>query len=252
MTTKERLWVLAAGGSLILPVCALILWSGRWWTIVLFGLWTAGAAAVAVVMDRRIERARYARMLDLVQHSAIETLSHHRHDWMNELQILYGYLRLNKPDKAVAVVDRIRGRMEHDSRISHLGIPKLAAFFLSFRTVCDTMRLDVEVEEGFCLPDPEMDQDRLTDAVIGLINVVRLRALTAAEEENVLWLRLRSDERSVVLEMDYNGRLAAKDSLYGEWERVLDGFGSVTFPRDVREGEIRGTVVAFPSAGRAG
>jgi sensor histidine kinase regulating citrate/malate metabolism len=249
--TKKRLWAPAAGGSLILPVCALFVWPGKWWTIVLFAVWTAGAAAFAIIMDRRLERRRHARMLDLIQRSAIETLSHHRHDWMNELQILYGYLRLNKPDKAIAVVDRIRGRMEHDSRVSHLGIPKLAAFFLSFRTICDTMRLDVEVEEGFRLPDPEMDQERLTDAVIGLVNVVRLRVLAATDEENVLRLKLRSDERSVVLEINYNGKLAAKESLYGEWERLLEGVGSVTAPGGIQEGDVREVIVSFPSSGQA-
>jgi len=251
MSRRRGQWTLAAVGSLALPVGAMIVWPDPWWPVALFAAWTAAAAWTVVVTDRLRERLRHARMLELVQRSAIETLSHHRHDWMNELQILYGYLRLNKPDKAIAVVDRIRSRMEHDSRISRLGVPKLAAFFLSFRTVCDTMKLEVEVDEGVSLQGAGPDADRLADAVIGLVNLYRLRAVAAGDEENVLLLRLRSEGASVVLEAKFGGQLAGRDSLERELERVLDGVGSVAASSDGRERGGSELTVVFPVPVRA-
>ena len=63
-----------------------------------------------------------------VEQTAIQMLNHHRHDWMNELQILYGYIQLGKLDKTVGSVERIKDRMATESRISKLGIPSLVLF----------------------------------------------------------------------------------------------------------------------------
>lgn len=255
MSRKSIVWAVVAAVSLLIPAAAMFVWQGQGWPAVLFVVWTIGAAAAFVASDRRSERRRHARMLELMQNSAIETLSHHRHDWMNELQILYGYLRLGKPDKAVAVVDRIRRRMEQDSRISRLGAPKLAAFFLSFRTVCDTMRLEVDVEEGFGVKDLGLDGERLTSAVIGLVNVMRFRAVASMDEENVLRLDFRSEGRQARLVMTYEGKLAAEDSLAAELERVLNGFGRLTEENrsdpEMAPAAGRTIVVAFPLEERA-
>ncbi|WP_051318200.1 Spo0B domain-containing protein [Cohnella thermotolerans] len=252
MSRKSIARAIVAAGSLLVPAAAMIGWRQEWWPPMLFALWTAAAAVLVVVAELRSERRRYARLLELMQHSAVETLSHHRHDWMNELQILYGYLRLGKPDKAIAVVERIRGRMEQDSRISHLGEPKLAAFLLSFRTTCDTMRLEVEVEDGFNVKGMGLDGERLTSAVIGLVNVVRFRLAAQGEEENVLWLRFHSEEGEARLDMAYAGKVAAADDLASELERVLGGYGRVSEESGaVREdGASRCFAVVFPRMDR--
>ena len=192
------------------------------------------------------------RKMERLYQSGLEMLSHHRHDWMNDMQILYGYLRLGKPDKAVAVVDRIRTKMERDSRISRLGIPKLAAYFLSFRAACDSMRLEVEVDEGFNVPSGESYAERLTTAVIGLVNAVRVRTAASAEE-NVLRLHFRSDERDVTLAMTYEGKLTETDGFEADIGRLLGSFGHVAETERAAEQkeDRRRFVVAFPREERA-
>lgn len=253
MSRKSIAWAVSAGVSLLIPSAGIFVWRQQWWPPVIFVLWTAAAAAAVVLAERRFERQRHDRLIERMHESALETLSHHRHDWMNEVQILYGYLRLGKPDKAVAVVERIRARMERDGRISRLGIPKLAAFLLSFRTACDTLRLEIEVEEGFVVRGGGAYAERFTSAVIGLVNAVRVRSGGSAEEENVLKLRFLSDERKVTLEMTYEGRLTAMDGLEAEIERLLGGFGHVAeTDRPPQEpAERRRLEVAFPREERA-
>lgn len=179
-------------------------------------------------LERRMHREHCERLIENAQLSAIRTLSHHRHDWMNELQILYGYLRLNKLDKAVDVVDRIRVRMEHDSKLSQIGIPELATFLLSFRTVCDTMRLEVDIQDGLHLDRLPYKAEELSKAVIGLVNAIRFRAVSSMNGENVLKLALRHGvEGGLKIEMAFEGELAAVDSVTDELEKCLDGIGQL-------------------------
>lgn len=252
MSRNSIAWVVSAAVSLLIPAAGIIVWRHEQWPLVLFVLWTAAAASFVVVAERRSTRRLHEREIERFYQSALETLSHHRHDWMNEMQILYGYLRLGKPDKAVAVVERIRAKMEQDSRISRLGIPKLAAFFLSFRTICDTMRLEVEVEEGFNVQCGESYAERLTTSVIGLVNAVQVRT-TVSTEENVLRLNFRSDERDVILAIIYEGKLAEMNGLEADIGRLLSGFGHVAeTERAAKQPEdCRRFVVAFPREERA-
>jgi stage 0 sporulation protein B (sporulation initiation phosphotransferase) len=227
MFRDMTLWGLTALLSLTLPAAAVFVWQGSGWTLILFVAWTFAAGAVLWGQERRKHREHCDRLIAHAQLSAIRTLSHHRHDWMNELQILYGYLRLNKLDKAVDVVDRIRVRMEHDSKLSQIGIPELSTFLLSFRTVCDTMRLEVDIQAGLHLDRLPYEAEELSKAVIGLVNVIRFHAVNSISGENVLKLFFRHGDGGLKIEMAYEGELAAADSVADELQKCLIGIGQL-------------------------
>jgi len=218
----------AAAASLAFPMAAVWIWHRSWWPFVLFACWTAATVAGIVVWQNRWHRERCEKLLTHAQLSTIRTLSHHRHDWMNELQILYGYLRLNKLDKAVDVVDRIRVRMDRDSKLSQIGYPELAAYFLSFRTICDSMRLEVDVQDGLQLDKLSLEADKLSRAIIGAVNVFRFRASIPLNGENVLVLKMSKEDGRLEIVLRYNGELAAAGSVEEELRKCLDGAGQVT------------------------
>ncbi|WP_158602291.1 Spo0B domain-containing protein [Cohnella endophytica] len=248
MFRNRTLWGLAAWISLALPVTSVILWPDTWWPLIFLAFWTLAIGTLVVMMERRIHREHCERLLTRAQSSAIKTLSHHRHDWMNELQILYGYLRLNKPDKAVDVVDRIRARMEQDSRISQIGVTELASFLLSFRTVCDTMRLDVDIQDGLYLDRMPYAAEKLSKSIIGLVNVFRFRAASPSGGENVLKMAFyrQADELSIAFE--YEGELAAADSVTEELARCVEGIGQIDQGEEPAEQtrQARTMVIHFP------
>jgi stage 0 sporulation protein B (sporulation initiation phosphotransferase) len=244
------LWGLAALLSLAIPTATIFVWDHSWYTLFLFVVWTFGVVALLLTLERRKHREQCDRLLTHAQVSAIRTLSHHRHDWMNELQILYGYLRLNKLDKAVDIVDRIRVRMDEDSKVSQLGIPELATFFLSFRTVCDSMRLEVEIENGLYLDRLPFPTDKLSRTVMGLVNIIRYRAINSigGEQDNVLRLFMRHSDNGMSITMAYEGELAAADSVRLELEKCLEGLGKLDSVDELTEKmkEKRTIVVHFP------
>ncbi|MFB9279199.1 Spo0B domain-containing protein [Cohnella cellulosilytica] len=239
----------AALASLAMPVAAVLIWPRSWWALIVFVLWTLGVFAGLAARQRKQYRENCDKLLAHAQVSTIRTLSHHRHDWMNELQILYGYLRLNKLDKAVDVVDRIRTKMEQDSRVSQLGYPELSSYLLSFRTICDTMRLEVEVEDGLSLDKLPLEAESLSRAIIGLVNVIRFRASVPLAGENVLRMELTQEEGGVLkIVMKYCGELAAADSITEELEKCLQGTGRLAQGLEPAENsaQARKMVIHFP------
>jgi len=254
MMSKHRIaWAAVLAASLALPGAAVFVWRDAWWPLVVFVLWNALAAALFIAFDRRHMQRRHERLVDHAQRAAVDMLSHHRHDWMNEVQILYGYLKLKKYEKAMDVVDRIRNRMERDSRISRIGIPSLAVYLLSFRAAGHAIHLEAEIEDSW---NPDLigpHQDNLTGAVAALVNVIRVHAAAAPEEPYVLRLRFGAEGRRVRLGMVYEGELIARDSIAKELEQALKGFGNLTEEWDGgkgAEGRLRWTI-AFPLCDKA-
>ena len=249
MSNHRIAWAAALAVSHLLPGAAVFVWREAWWPLIVFVLWSALAALLFVAADRRQDRRRHDRLIAHTQRAAVEMLGQHRHAWMNEVQILYGYLKLKKYDKAIDVVDRIRLRMEKDSRISRIGIPGLAVYLLSFRAAGHTIRLEAEIEEGW---KPELagpDPDKLTGAVAALVNVVRIHAAVPREEPPTLWLYFGADGRRARLSMEFDGEVPARDIVPQEMERALDGFGSVKEASEAGGGEEAGRLrwtVAFP------
>ncbi|WP_138496228.1 Spo0B domain-containing protein [Paenibacillus pinistramenti] len=113
----------------------LCLWVGA----VLYGYW---------IYIRRQQEADKRRLVESVQRTATSTLARYRHDWMNDLQILYGYIQLGKYDKLRGSLDRIKERMAAESHISRLGIQPLVFYLQSFREMNPSVQLEVSIEEG--------------------------------------------------------------------------------------------------------
>lgn len=258
MFNQKTYGYVAAAASLLVPGAAVFIWRHALWPLVLFLIWAVAAALIAGMLERRAckrdtERARERAWRDAVKsrQDLVDTLSHHRHDWMNELQILYGYLRMQKIDKAIAVVDRIKEEMERDSRISRLGSPELSAYLLSFRTFCDTMRLDARVNEGLQgARVADVGADRVARIAIGIVNAYRLRAAAATAEENKLSVTFGDAEDGLRIDAAFVGDWSAWSSLREDLSRALDDAAQLAAPAadDPEAGARRLTVIiAFPS-----
>lgn len=59
--------------------------------------------------------------LDLKYWNLIDDLlKHQRHDYLNEVQIIFGYIKLNKIDEAVEYINKIRNEASINSKLSNL------------------------------------------------------------------------------------------------------------------------------------
>lgn len=115
---------------------------------------------------------------------------------MNDLQVLYGYIRMNKPDRALATVERIREQMLRESKISKLGCPALTAYLQSFRTLSQSIVLEVDIEDNLSLEELSEGCDGAGEAIIEVINAYRFSIKPGGGDPARLQLRLSRQRRA--------------------------------------------------------
>lgn len=136
----------------------------------------------------------------------VQTINHLRHDWMNDVQVLYGYLKLKKYDKMRDYMESLKEKMSRESGISRLGIPALVVYLQSFRVRSRSIQLDVELEPELQLAALPVDPQRVTNAIITLMEVFIRQAGSRADGElNELVLKLAVRERLLAVGFEYSG-----------------------------------------------
>ncbi len=136
---------------LILPLSAAIPLVLAWIfpraiTFVLLALWLA---AVFLLLYRQ-EKQRRVKEIEETKQSMqtffLEVLSHQRHDWMNDLQLIYGYARMGKPERVEEIVTRVSEEMHKESRIAKLGLPELVFYLMTFKAENRDVALHIQVD----------------------------------------------------------------------------------------------------------
>ncbi|MDQ6418617.1 Spo0B domain-containing protein [Paenibacillus sp. LHD-117] len=191
----------------IVPVVALLTWPGERLLAAGCIAWIVASAIYWVRCERKEHQERVAGTIHAMQASGVRTLNHHRHDWMNDLQVLYGYMRLGKLDKTVGYVEKIRERMNAESAIAKLGVPSLISYIQTFRTITNSLLLEVEIEGDVNLKEMSLDAESVAETIIHTVNAYRVSVKPGTGEQAVLRLRLSADEKSLYASFYYEGEL---------------------------------------------
>ncbi|WP_138752390.1 Spo0B domain-containing protein [Paenibacillus sinopodophylli] len=196
-----------AAGTVILPCAAVLIWPTKVWLTAVFLVWLIAAAAYWIQAERKEHAERTSRMIQSLQGSAIRTLNHHRHDWMNDLQVVFGYITLKKLDKAAEYVEKISERMAVESSISKLGVPSLICYIQSFRTISNSLELRLVINGDIHLNELTADADQIAETLIHTINAYRFAAKPGYGNAAVLTLELSLDEDMLNATFYYDGEL---------------------------------------------
>ncbi|WP_415841302.1 Spo0B domain-containing protein, partial [Paenibacillus alkaliterrae] len=186
-----------AAATVLLPCTAVLIWPSKVWLTAVFLVWLIAAAVFWIRTERKEHAERTARTIQSLQTSAIRTLNHHRHDWMNDLQVVYGYIRLKKLDKTVEYVEKISGRMAVESQIAKLGVPSLISYIQSFRTISNTLELQVVIQGDIHLNEITADADQIAETIIHTINAYRFAAKPGYGDAAILKLELSLDQEAL-------------------------------------------------------
>lgn len=76
----------------------------------------------------------------------IEQMRLQRHDFMNYLQVIYGYIQINKPAEAINYIKNINKYMITLSKIFNLECDALGMFFQEFLNKCSKLYIDIELD----------------------------------------------------------------------------------------------------------
>lgn len=165
------------------------------------------------------------QLLESVQRTAAATLGHHRHDWMNDLQILYGYIQLGKVDKLASCVDRIKERMAVESKISRLGIPSLVFYLQSFREVNSSVQLAVDIEDELELGRllTSEDAEDLTEAIIATIRAFQIAGRSSWGEMLQLKMSIGLEQGEVLVSFEQEGAPGNREILQERLGEAVSG-----------------------------
>ncbi|WP_219837959.1 Spo0B domain-containing protein [Paenibacillus sp. R14(2021)] len=227
-----------AASSIIVPAAAVLIWPSQQGLLVLFVIWTVLAAWLWFRSIQNEQQRRYLRLEQTMQETAITTLNHHRHDWMNDLQVLYGYIRMGKMDKTIPYVEQIRERMMSESKIAKLGDPALIMFLQSFRTQCNTMVIDMDIDGDVNLADLPLDGRRAAETVMALIQAYRFATAPNYGEPAKLLIDLSRDEDELHISFHFDGDLKSPEEWKTNCERALQGSPLFLADTDYDEGSL--------------
>ncbi|KHL94697.1 hypothetical protein QW71_16450 [Paenibacillus sp. IHB B 3415] len=219
---KSIVWAVML--SAVLPL-GLVYWQPSLFTCLLLGVWVAAVLAFSFLYNRRHYEEELRIQEKTLQQAANRTLNHHRHDWMNDLQVLYGYIQLGKPDKSVLCVERIKERIALDSRIAKLGVPSLVFYLQSFRTYRSSLELEIEVEEGLQLEDkltPETGNE-LTSVIMQTIRAYQYSGLVPQGEARKLRLGFSQEGRDILISFEGEGDHGNPELLQGQIYNIVRG-----------------------------
>jgi len=187
------------------------------------------------MLNREQERTRLQQKTETTHATAIEAFSHHRHDWMNDLQLLYGYIQLGNRDKLIENIERIKEQMMTDSRVSKLGIPSLVFYLQSFKALNRDIQLEVEIEDGITLADRLGTEQReeLTRVIQETISAYQTSGGSSWGECPTLSIIIRNEDEEVQFIFEPEEIYPGPDQIWAAVNQLIAGTNiTATRPED--------------------
>ncbi|MED0732070.1 Spo0B domain-containing protein [Aneurinibacillus aneurinilyticus] len=136
----------------------------------------------------------------------IEVMNHQRHDWLNHIQVLLGYLKLERYEMCEEYIRKITADANRDTLVFRLEYPPLVAYLLSFNALHNNVRIEVEIPAPFSLMMLE-EGPRLGDFILSVVKLYQQHALYNDGQSNTLLLTLHCEEGALQVVADFAGEL---------------------------------------------
>jgi sensor histidine kinase regulating citrate/malate metabolism len=180
----------------------------------------AGAAVIWSGAVNKQHELEVAELLKAGEQEMMRVLSHYRHDWMNDLQVLCGYISLKKYDKLAPYLEKIKDKMSEESYIANIGNSSLSLLLLSYRQYSQHYELHVSMDRSINLHALPIRPDRLTRLVKEGLQLFQHDAEAAADEANTLELSFAMADEEFQVIYQYTGLYSPQ--LSGSLERWTD------------------------------
>jgi len=135
----------------------------------------------------------------------LQTLNHQRHDYMNDIQVLYGYVRMKKYDKLLDFVENMKNKAARESSISRLGTPAFAMYLHSFRVRHRSVELEVELDQDIQLAELPIDAERTEQMAMALMEAMAAQAAPSSDEPDRLAVELYTEEDALYICFEFYG-----------------------------------------------
>lgn len=83
------------------------------------------------------------------EEEVVTVLQHYRHDLMNELQVVQGYLTMGKADKVKTKMNELFASFNEERKLMSLNIPKFTLWVIRFNSIYKNFRLTYEIHTEY-------------------------------------------------------------------------------------------------------
>jgi len=201
---KWRLWLWLTA---IIPTLLIIFLPGFSWLNLLALLWVALLGIVDVSIQRRLHKEQLANTISSTHKQWITIMNHHRHDWMNDLQVLFGYIRLGKQEQVIEYVERIKGKMLAESSLSKLNEPHLVSYLYGFRCNNSSLQLDISFQSDDQQSIIQINDELSAALIIEILSAYRLYINKESFEEQLLQLIFHQQQDGLHITFKYDGSM---------------------------------------------
>ncbi len=104
------------------------------------------------------------------QSNVVDVVGHFRHESMNHLQVIYGYVTMKKFERIVPFIQKVTDTYHQHSRISQLGPQPLNEYLLTYNAVQTKMKVEIHLSEYFPLPLPLPIQSLFEEIIKNIIH----------------------------------------------------------------------------------
>jgi len=207
--------------STTIPAAVIMIWPGSRIINLLAIAWIAVVLFIYFHKERSHHETIISQTIKSTQKQGIRTMNHHRHDWMNELQVLYGYIRLNKLDRCIEYVEKIKEKMFAESSIAKLEEPMLVSYLQAFRTMTSHFSLVVDIQNESDQQTIIIDNEAISQYIISVINTYRIQVYGNTDEELQLVLKLHKRDDSLFIAFLFNGELVNEEQWVNKIEQQI-------------------------------
>ncbi|USG64123.1 sporulation initiation phosphotransferase B [Brevibacillus ruminantium] len=155
----------------------------------------------------------------------LTVLNRQRHDWLNHVQVLLGYLRLGRPEEGEAYLKRVSELAMQESLLARLNCSMLSVFFLTFNALHKDMLMEVDVCTEVDLARAVLDQEALFHMVSGIVCTLNEHLERNQFEPASIQITLFQGDGGIHFRFDLAGKIHASGAAVME-KLVRDGMAS--------------------------
>lgn len=134
-------------------------------------------------------------------------LRHYRHDWLNHMQIIKGYLSMGKEEEAKRYMDQIILDAQHETKLSQMGHPELTFYMLTYNwNQKSHVKLEIEVnheQDMLYFSSISEKYPNLYSWIKGIINILERRV--DQNTENLLFCQFNIKDHNLTLHFEFEG-----------------------------------------------
>ncbi|MBP1996787.1 Spo0B domain-containing protein [Paenibacillus eucommiae] len=229
---KRTKWVRIYLIGLLLIGLSITVLSAAWPVRAGFAIITmvSGYVFVRIEISRYVEEARQEK-LKLERNNdnhILQIVNRLRHDWMNDIQVLFGYIQLKKYDNLSPYMEKIRVSMQQESFLTKLGIPSLVAYILTFRVYAKAIRLEIALEHEIFLQELPVQADLIFRLVRDTVELFNEHAAEEPDEAGILSLEFDVGKDHLLLDFVYQGTYCQEELELAVRDRFFRDSGEFT------------------------